>query len=276
MGAVAPYTLHTNHYCGVHNYKMQNIEDNTRELCEACITGNIEGVEEILSNKEVDINGRDNVGDTPLMCAADNGHLNIVRRLLQHPEMDVNAPGRIGFTPLMIAVVCNYLAIVRTLLDVPALQLGRCSNYGCTALHAACFYNRVPIMKLFCQDSRCSPGVVNKKNIYGDTALMKAIKYGGHLDIVKELDKEGTDFFIKDRDGTTLIEMAREEDRNARRKRNKAEVLKYLIERPKVDTLKVIVAHNIARYVRNKAVVETLEIPVRLRKLLAGFVDDDQ
>merc|ERR1719471_2551820 len=122
-------------------------------------------------------------------------------------------------------------------------------------------------MKLLCQDSRCSPGVVNKKDRYGKTALMFAV-HRGLLDIVKELDREGTDFFTKDRDGTTLIEMAR--------RRNKAEVLKYLMERPKVDTLKVIGAHNIARYVRNNAEVETLEIPVTLRKLLAGFLADDE
>ena len=118
-------------------------------------------------------------------------------------------------------------------------------------------------MKLLCQDSRCSPGIVNKKNSDGETPLMVAVRYG-HLDIVKELDREGTDFFTKDRNGTTLIEMARREDH--------VEVLEYLMERPKVDTLLVIAAHNIARYVRNRADVETLEIPV----VLARFVDDHE
>merc|ERR1712187_180025 len=262
-------TIHTAYLpLWVNNYKMQSIEDNTRELKEACIDGNIEEVEEILSNKEVDINGRDNIGDTWLIRAAYRGHLNIVRRLLQHPGVDVNALRWTGFTPLMIAVLFRYLDMMRTLMVVPALQLGRCDNDGNTALHYACIHSSVSVMKLLCQDSRCSPGVVNKKNRYGNTALMAAVRYG-HLDIVKELDREGTDFFTGDRYGATLIEMAR-------RRRNKAEVLKYLMERPKVDTLKVIVAHNIARYVRNKADVETLEIPVILRKLLAGFVNYDK
>ena len=246
---------------------MQNIEDNTTELCDACIAGNVEKVEEILGNKEVDINGRrDNVGDTPLMYAAECGHHNIVRRLLQHPEMDVNAPGRIGLTPLMIAVLCINLDIVRTLLDVPAIHLGRCSNDGGTALREACYHNRVSIMKLLCQDSRCSPGVVNKKDRYGNTVLMNAV-CRGNLDIVKELDREGTDFFTKDDDGTTLIEMAR--------RRHHVEVFEYLMERPKVVTLKTIAVHNIARYVRNRADVEALQIPVIMRQLLAGFVNYD-
>merc|ERR1719158_1578302 len=116
-------------------------------------------------------------------------------------------------------------------------------------------------MKLLFQDSRCSPGVVNKKNSDGETPLMRAVRCGVDLDIVKELDKEGTDFFTKYRDGRTLIEMAR-------RRGNRAEVLEYLIERNKVDTLLVIVAHNIARYVRNKADVEAMEIPVTVKHFL--------
>ena len=51
----------------------------------------------------------------------------------------------------------------------------------------------------------------------------------GYLDVVRELDVEGTNFFTKNRDGTTLIEMAR--------MHNHVDVLEYLIERNKVDSL---------------------------------------
>ena len=91
--------------------------------------------------------------------------------------------------------------------------------------------------------------------------------YRGHLDIVKELDMEGTDFFTKNNDGTTLMEMAR--------MGKSAEVLEYLIKRNKVDRLKVIVAHNVARYLKNKADVEALKIPLTERQFLAGFVNED-
>ena len=50
----------------------------------------------------------------------------------------------------------------------------------------------------------------------------------------------------------------------------------YLLERNKVDSLKVIAAHNIARYVRNKAEVEAMKIPVTVKHFLAGFVNDDE
>ena len=89
----------------------------------------------------------------------------------------------------------------------------------------------------------------------------------GHLDIVKELDMEGTDYHTKNMYGTTLIEMAR--------KRNKAEVFEYLMQRSNVDTLMVISAHNISRYVTIDD-VESLPIPVTVKQFLARFVNYDE
>ena len=214
------------------NTRDRDIQDITVELCEACSDGNIEVVEEILSNEEVNINDTDYGCETPLMCAVEFGHLDIVRRLLQHPETQLEGYGFMGYT----------------------------------ALHVACIYNKVSIVKLLCQDRRCSPSFVNKKNNNGYAPLMYAVRYG-YLDIVKELDMEGSDFFTKDRDGISLIEVARFN--------NKAEVLDYLTKRIKVDNLKVIAAHNVASFLKNKGDVGALEIPETLRHFLAGFVDNE-
>jgi len=226
-----------------------NIRSNTIKLCWACADGNLVEVEDILANKEVDING-------------DYARLSSLR------------PWRgIGATPLISAVTTgNNPEIVRRLLEHPGLDVGKKGVAGETGLYWACFLNRVSIVKLLCQDSRCSPSEINRKDSYGYTALMIAVERG-NLDIVKELDKEGTDFRVKDRLGRTLIEIAR--------KNNNDEMLEYLIDRNKqVDSLKVIAACNVASYVKNKADVEDLkmEIPETLRHYLAGFVanEDDQ
>ena len=177
---------------------MDIIEFQNTELCVNCATGDIEDVEEILNTRVININLFDSFGNTPLILAVRNGHLNIVKRLLEHPDVDVNAPCTIGWTPLMHAIVFmdptfgDFLGIVRRLLQVPSLQLGRCCDNGETALHYACKYNRVSILKLLCQDNRCIPALVNKKDYDGETALMRGVCMG-HLDIVKELDMEGTD-----------------------------------------------------------------------------------
>ena len=172
--------------CGVNNYKMtlpykdRAIQDNINKLCEACREADIEVVEELLSNKKVDINGRDFVGYTPLIRAVRHGHLDIVTRLLQHSEVDVNGAGCRGNTPLISAVWGGHLDIVARLLEASKTQLDKCNNAGQTALHWATLFNnkRVSIMKLLCQDSRCSPAVVNKKNRYGNTALHIGPKWG--------------------------------------------------------------------------------------------------
>ena len=254
---------------------MEIINDNTSELCGACRTGDIEVVEEILNTRVININVVDtDVGDTALILAVRNGHLNVVKRLLQHPDVDVNAPGTRGLTPLMWAILWmdpidnedygEYFDIVRTLLQVPSLQLGRCCDTGGTVLHYACQANLVYILKLICQDSRCNPALVNKKDNGGYTALMRGVCMG-HLDIVKELDMEGTDYHTKNMYGTTLIEMAR--------RRNKAEVFEYLMQRPNVDTLMVISAHNISRYLTTIDDLESLQIPVTVKQFLSRFVN---
>ena len=74
-------------------------------------------------------------------------------------------------------------------------------------------------MKLICNDGRCKIGLVNKKDNDGYIALMIAVVMG-HLDIVKELDMEGSDFYIKHMNGRSLIQMAR--------RRNNAELVEYL------------------------------------------------
>ena len=254
---------------------MEIINQNNSELFLACRSGDIELVEEILKKSVININViHPDVGDTPLIFAVRNGHLNVVKRLLQHPHADVNAPGSRGLTPLMWSIFClgsidneedygQYFDIVKTLLQVPLLQLGRSCVLGATVLHYACHGNLVYILKLLCKDSRCNPAFVNKKDNLGDTALMKAV-WKGHLDIVKELDMEGTDYNTKDKYGTTLIETAR--------RRNKDEVLEYLIQRPNVDTLMVISAHNMSRYLTTKDDLESLQIPVTIKEFLYRFI----
>ena len=195
-------------------------------------------MEDILGNKGVDINGYDYDYNTPLMHAADNGHHDIVRRLLEYPGIQIGK--RDGSWP---------------------------RDSGYTALHWACESNEISIVQLLCQDSKCDPGDVNKKEISGYTPLMIAVDRG-YLDIVKELDIEGTDFFTKDGDGGTLTEVAR-------RWNNDDKVLEYLIKRNRVDSLRAIAAHNVARHVKNKADVEALEIPETVRQFLAGFVENE-
>jgi len=217
----------------------QTIGVNTRKLRRACRLGKTEEVEVVLGGGDVDVNGTDYDGSDYL-------------------------PG--SRPPLTIAVYNEHLDIVRILLEQPGIQLGKRCNAGYTALHYACFAGSVTIVQLLCEHSRCSPAIRNKKDRHGDTPLMTAV-YCDELEIVKKLDIKGTDFFTT-RHGRSLMEVAAAEDN--------ADVLEYLMEREKVDSLQVIAAVNIAKCVENKADVKALEIPETLERFLEGFIDDSE
>merc|ERR1719147_496118 len=101
------------------------------------------------------------------------------------------------------------------------------------------------------------------------TALMRAVHYGA-LEIVKEMEKvEGIDFDTKDKDGRTLIEVAR--------MRNRTAVLEYLRDRKK-RTLKGMAANSVAKLLKNKedidALVDDQHILQSLKPLVADFIDN--
>lgn len=222
------------------------MEKNTRSLFDACRKDDIKQVVEILKSGEVDIN---------------------------EEEED-------GFTPLLSATLFTQEELVRTLLKFPELKLDKRDSLGMTALHQACEENSVSIVRMICEDKRCNPCFVNMKDDSGNTALMRAVK-SGFVNIVKELDKvEGVDFRTKDELGRDLVEVAKDVMKigyNVLRGEDFDAVLKYLKERnKKVESLKVISAYNVVKYVKNESDVEALEIPLILKHLVAGFLDNQQ
>jgi len=218
--------------------------------------------------------GRQEATIDDLANACAHGDIEEVKRILGSGEVDVNAEDRGGVAPLLYVMLYNRIDILRLLLARDDLDLGVRGRYtGCTALHQAYLLHYLvqlssyPIIEIFCHDYRCTPGIVNTEDYQGETVLYKAVK-AGYLDIVKELDKvEGTDFHTKDSQGDTLVEVARRCGHD--------EVVEYLVERnKKVDSLKVIAAKTVAKYMKAESDVEHLEIPHFLHRLVAGFLGD--
>ena len=213
-------------------------ENTIKKLCDACYDGNIQTVRDIITNKHVDIN------DTQF-----------------HDT-----------TPLMLAMRKNQTDVLKFLLSQPELQVDKRNIDGDTALHMACYdcYD-ITVVRLLCQDRRCTPSVVNSKNKHGMTALMTAVYYGRlEIEVVKEIEKvEGIDFDTKDKDGRTLREVAR--------MRNYTAVLEYLWDRKK-RTLKGMAAYSVAKHLQNKedidALVDDQHIPKSLKPLVADFCDN--
>ena len=181
---------------------------------------------------------------------------------LLHGGVDENAVYR-GDTPLLVAVIFNHPSVVSVLLARPGTMLGWVDEYGRTALHYACQKNRPDIVELLGRDKRCTPALLNKKDMCGYTPLWVAVKTNS-LDSVKELGKLEWTNFRTETQTVSLIAMAR--------KRENYEILKYLLERNKtVKTLAEMAAFIVAKRVAKEDNVNSLDIPISLHSLMTKF-----
>lgn len=139
-------------------------------LIESAEQGDLSTVEQLLARNRQP-NVRDSCDWTPLMKAALNGHTAIVDRLLQ-AGAQVDAMDSGGYTAMMLAASNDHAAIVERLLDKGAM-------------------------------------VNHQESTMGWTALIWAAKQG-HLESVKALLEHRADRTLKDFDGKTAADWARE------------------------------------------------------------------
>jgi len=91
----------------------------------ACRSGVDFIVSWLLSLPDLDVNHKDNYGNTPFMMAAYNGRSATVRRLLRDSRVNVNEPEDSGETPLYWVAYKGHLEITRWMVaSEPRLNLG--------------------------------------------------------------------------------------------------------------------------------------------------------
>ena len=121
------------------------------------------------------------------------------------------------------------------------------------------------------KDRRCTPAVLNKKDIDGESPLIWAVK-NGNLESLKEMEKlHGTNFHTKNSSGEGLVDVARRRIGKNYRKEEYLAVLEYLLNRKKVESLKELAAHSVACLVSCDDDLEKLDVPLELHPWVAGF-----
>ena len=166
----------------------------------------------------------------------------------------------------------NHPGIVKTLLTIPDLRLDTADECGRTALHWACFTdeNSSIIIPLLALHRGCTSAVLNKRAMYGFTPLMIAVD-SYSLECVKELGKfEGTNFRAKNERGETLLDVAR---MSPYYENDNDEMIKYLLEKQKEETLAEKAAYHVASHINNVQDAERLGIPRTLCSLVNKFFD---
>jgi ankyrin repeat protein len=164
--------------------------------------GNVE-VAKLLLDRGVEINGRSNNGNTALIHAICVRRTEITRLLIER-RAEVNVRGNNGNTALMCAARFESEEIVTLLIDRGA-KVNTRSNLGYTALMCAVQHDRSEIVKLLIERGE----EVNAKNIEGETALHEAA-YTGNVEIARLLIEEGVEVNAKDKKGYTALMYAKQ------------------------------------------------------------------
>jgi ankyrin repeat protein len=114
----------------------------------ASVNGYEAVVKILLDTGEVEVDSRNNHGETPLILAVKNGHEVIVRMLLETGKVKVDSKTNYGETPLLLAITRGYEAIVRMLLDTGKVEVNSRNNWGETPLTLAVKNGHEVIVKL--------------------------------------------------------------------------------------------------------------------------------
>ena len=155
-------------------------------LFQACNRGYIEVVELLLKHSDnIDLNVRNNRGQTAFIGSCAYGQRRIVQLLLSHPNIEVNARDNKGFTALEWACNNNHNDVVKLLLDHSdeRIDLNARDDSGRTVFMQACLYgHKEDMVKLFLDHSERID--LNARDNRGTTAFMLAC-LNGHKNIVQ-------------------------------------------------------------------------------------------
>ena len=168
----------------------------------ACIGGNIAVVQYLVEECAVNINGKDEEGNTPLLTAARNGHLIVVKYLIKQ-NCDPLQKDADGNTALHLAALFGHLTLIKYYKEQLNCNLLTTNDAGQLPIHYACSENIVEYFK-FVKDCAVD---INSKDKEGSTPLLTAaVKC--HLTVIEYLIKQGCDPLQRNENGDTLVHLA--------------------------------------------------------------------
>jgi len=160
-----------------------------------------------LAFRGFDLNTRDSRGNHALLLAAREGSLKVANFLLDQPLVQVEARNAQGESPLMMAALKGHLALVRRLIERKA----EVNKPGWAPLHYAAT-NAEPgspdLVRLLLEHH----AYIDAESPNRTTPLMMAAQYG-LTSVVKLLLEEGADPLLRNEQGLTAIDFARQANR---------------------------------------------------------------
>jgi ankyrin repeat protein len=160
-------------------------------------------VHQLLSNPDLDINSKDDLGRTALILASKGGHLNIVHQLMAHPHLDINAKDQEGKTALSWALSQGHQKIAIQLLEHPDIPFSKNDTLLQKLFHLALQAGNQKVA-----ESLLAQGVdINAKDEAGKTPLHLAAGTP-HTSLVQWLLGKGVSLDAQDQEGNTPLHLA--------------------------------------------------------------------
>ena len=102
----------------------------------------------LVERDNVEVDSRDNYGQTPLSMAAGSGHEAIVKLLVERNDVEAASKDNYDQTPLSMAAGSGHEAIVKLLVERNDVEVDSMDNYGRTPLSLAAGSGHEAIEKL--------------------------------------------------------------------------------------------------------------------------------
>ncbi|MDA7966033.1 ankyrin repeat domain-containing protein [Ruegeria sp.] len=180
----------------------------TASIFQAVDSGNVQAVEEVISQADHLLEARNGAGDTPLLVAARKGNLEIVSFLLA-AGADVTALNDSRRDILNIAITTRNPELAKQALEAGADATMVTSIYQGSALIYGSAKGQVEIIEMLI----AANAPLDRINNIGWTALLEAVILGDgsppYVEIVEMLLNAGADRHIADKNGLTPLDHAR-------------------------------------------------------------------
>lgn len=127
-----------------------NLHSGNTDLHVAADTGDVDKVKELLTRDGIDVNKKNDYGETPFLLATRRGHAKVVELLLLDTRVNVNLPDKDEHSPLYFAAM-THEKIVQLLLTHNKIQINKTDKDRFTPLHMAIEHNKPEIVKMLLQ-----------------------------------------------------------------------------------------------------------------------------
>ena len=167
--------------------------------------------------RRIKVNHKNNTGKTALFDAviSENPNvLKIIQLLIQHGA-DINATNKYGDSVLMNAITSKNKGIgniIKLLINIDKIDVTHSNNVGRTVLHVGVVSDNENVLegiKEILDEIKEPAAFINKQDFLGNTALHYALNRP-NKELIKYLIEMGADINIKNNDGKSVKDLAKE------------------------------------------------------------------